>query len=327
MTRRQAGTLLLKIILSGGLIWLLYRTTPFVDIRDVFATMDGRFLVPIAALLFINTVLSALKWKLLLLADNVHIALGTLVRTYLIGSFYNLFLPSNIGGDTYRVYDIARQSREVVRSATSVFADRFSGFLAMVMLALCSSVIVAWQVKNLAFFVGPLVLFILMLLLLATLWRQTPLRRMLALTRLDTIALVSKVTDKVFQSFERYGNHPGLLVRIMLMSFLFQLQVIVVIYLLAKSLHASVSFFYFSAFVPLITLMEALPISIYGIGVRDAGYVFFFGWAGLSEVQTRSLALAFLALTVAYSLVGGVLLLWKMWCAGRQKPSKDCCNG
>ena len=104
----------------------------------------------------------------------------------------------------------------------------------------------------------------------------------------------------------------------MLLSFAFQFSVITVVYLLARALGISVAYFYFSAFVPLITLMEALPISIYGIGVRDYGYVFFFTQAGMSDIETRTLALFFMAVAVCYSLVGGLFFLYKIW----HKPDK-----
>ena len=58
--------------------------------------------------------------------------------------------------------------------------------------------------------------------------------------------------------------------------------------------------------------MEALPVSIYGIGIRDVGYVFFFGWAGMTDLHTRSLALLFLTITLCYSLIGGLLYLGRV---------------
>ena len=313
MTRNRAALTLAKLLVSTGLLVLLYRKTPLDKLLVLLADIDWRYLLPIVLLLFANTVLSAWKWKLLLRCDQVEIPLSTLTATYLIGSFYNLFLPSNIGGDSYRIYDIARKSRQTMRSAASVFADRFSGFLALVILGLASSVPVALRLQRWAFFLGPLVIFLALVLLLVILHYQTPVRRFMAVTRLDRFATLTRLTDKFFLSWQKYGADRGLLLRVMLISFAFQLSVICVVYLLALSLHARVPFFYFAAFVPLITLMEALPVSIYGIGIRDAGYVFFFGQAGLSNLQTRSLALLFLGLTVCYSLVGGLLHLWRVF--------------
>ena len=59
--------------------------------------------------------------------------------------------------------------------------------------------------------------------------------------------------------------------------------------------------------------MEALPISIYGIGVRDYGYVYFFSQAGVGDLQTRSLALFFMAAGICYSLIGGLFFLYNLW--------------
>lgn len=313
MNGKKVLLLICKLLFSGGLLFLLYRKIPLHDLQGLLASVEYWYLLPIGVLLFVNTVLSAWKWRLLLLADGVNIPLSTLTVTYLIGSFYNLFLPSSIGGDSYRIYDIAKKSSDGVRSAASVFADRFSGFLALVILSLISSILVAREFNNLIFFFGPLLILFLLLTILTALVKQKPIRLFLRVTRLDRFAVITRLVDKFFLSFQCYGADRRLLARVMGISFAFQLSVICIVYLLSLALHASVSFFYFSAFVPLITLLEALPVSIYGLGLRDAGYVFFFGWAGMTNLETRSLALLFLGITVCYSLLGGIVYLVRIF--------------
>lgn len=323
-TKKKQLILAFKILFSSTLMFLLYRRIPLDELKGVFASLEYIYFLPICLLLFINTILSALKWRLFLLADGVDIPLSTLTMTYLIGSFYNLFLPSNIGGDSYRIYDIAQKSRDSVRSAASVFADRFSGFLALVSLSLISSVLVAREFNNLFFFLAPLLIFLIMLAALIALVKEKPLRILLSLTRLDRFSFLVNLTEKFFRSFQCYGADRKLLSQVMLISFSFQLSVIVIVQLLALSLHASVPFFYFSAFVPLITLMEALPISVFGLGLRDMGYVFFFGWVGMTDVQTRSLALLFLATAVGYSLIGGLVYVVRLLWPESIRPADSC---
>ncbi len=301
-----------KILVSFGLLFLLYSKTPIDAISRDLKDIDFRYLIPVALLLLVNTLLSAQKWRLFLRADDVHISLPTLTVTYLIGSFYNMFLPSNIGGDSYRIYDIAQQSSQGVRSAASVFADRFSGFLALVILSCLASTGVAWHLGKPLFFLGPLLILTLLLIILYALVKQRPVRIFLHYTRLDRFELITRLLEKFFLSINNYGSNRKLLFQVMLISFTFQMSVIYIIYLLALALHASTLFIFFIAFVPLITLMEALPVSIYGLGVRDIGYVFFFSRAGLTDIQTRALALLFLAVTVCYSLVGGLLYLYRL---------------
>ncbi|MCI5121077.1 MAG: hypothetical protein D3908_07805 [Candidatus Electrothrix sp. AUS4] len=151
--------------------------------------------------------------------------------------------------------------------------------------------------------------------------KEKPVRALLSLTRLNRFSFLVKLTEKFFLSFQCYGADRKLLTQVMLISFVFQLSVIFIVQLLALALHASVSFFYFSAFVPLITLMEALPISVFGLGLRDVGYVFFFGWVGMSDVQTRSLALLFLGTSMGYSLIGGLVYMFRLLTSRPTKPA------
>jgi len=159
----------------------------------------------------------------------------------------------------------------------------------------------------------PLLLFIAFTVVLVALVQQEPLRKLLHIFRLDRFPAVSRISEKLFLSFTCYGSNRRLIVKVMVLSFTFQLSVITVIYLMSRSLGAEVPYFYFIAFVPLIMIMEALPISIFGIGVRDYGYVFFFTQVGMSDIETRTLAIYFTAVAVLYSLVGGLFFMYKLW--------------
>ncbi len=305
--------ILLKVAVSISLLIFLYRNTPLEQIGSLLLQVDVRYLLPIGLLFFANTVISARKWQLFLKADRVGLSLWNLTVSYMSGTFCNLFLPTNIGGDSYRIYDVARQSRQTARSAVSVFADRLSGFVALVVLSFVSSLFVAVAYGSYEILVVPALLLGLFFLIVAALFRQDLLERMLRLTGLARIGLVNRLSDKLFGSFSRYRSDRGLLVKAMLLSFLFQISVILVVYLMSRALGADTPFYYFSAFVPIITLMEALPVSIYGIGVRDYGYVYFFSQVGMGDLQTRSLALFFMAAAVCYSLIGGLFFLYNLW--------------
>jgi glycosyltransferase 2 family protein len=301
--------LLAKLTVSLGLMYLLYRKMPLSDMEELMLSLDLRYMPYVFAILLANTFLSAWKWHILLKSDGVEISLLTLTGSYLIGSFLNMFLPSNIGGDSYRVIDTMRRSKDTMRSATSVFADRLSGFLALVILSLISSLFVVLKTRDMFFFYLPLGIFFLLVSLIWALYNQNVMRKMVRMVGLHKFAVLTENLEKLFSSFSRYGSRFDTVAKVMAISFSFQSLVIVIVFLLAKSLGVSISFFYFSAFVPLITLMEALPVSIYGVGVRDIGYVFFFGSIGMGDLQTRSLAVLFFVMAIVYSLFGGIVLL------------------
>ena len=310
---RRNFLILLKLAVSITLIVLLYRHTPLEQITSLLAQVKAGYLLPIGVLLFINTVISAKKWQIFLRADNLHISLWDLTVSYMSGTFCNLFLPSNIGGDSYRIYDIARQSKEAARSAASVVADRLSGFVALVVLSFLSSVGVAAAFGSVRLLIIPTLLLCIFVVIVIALVKQEPVRKILDLTTITRFDAVARLVDKLFASFSSYRQERGVIVKVMLLSFLFQFSVITVVYLMARALGVTLPFYYFSAFVPIITLMEALPISIYGIGVRDYGYVYFFSQVGMGDLQTRSLALFFMAAAVCYSLIGGLFFLYNLW--------------
>lgn len=315
---KTIAIIVLKLMVSIGLLAFLYRNIPVNDIWSVLGRINTFYLPGICLLLFLNTILSAWKWQLFLKTDGITIALKDLIVSYMSGTFCNLFLPSNIGGDSYRIYDIAQQSKETTRSAASVFADRFSGFVALVTLSLLSSTYIALQGGGVQLLVLPGLLSILFTVVLFLLLTPGVFTSVLAITRLNRIGWIVRVTEKLLISFSRYGSDGKLIARVMLLSFVFQFSVITVVYFLSRSIGAETGFFYFVAFVPLITLMEALPISIYGIGVRDYGYVFFFSQAGMGDLETRTLALLFMAVAVCYSLVGGLFFGYKLWSRPRE---------
>ncbi len=301
-----------KLLFSLLLLAFLYRRIPIAEIAGVLTGANVLWLLPIAVLLLTNTLISAAKWQLFLRSDGIHLPLSTLTASYLIGSFYNMFLPSNIGGDSYRIIDIAGRSQQTARTAVSVLADRLSGLLAMVCLGVVSAIFAGSRWGNPFFFVIPLTLLVLMVAVIGALFKQTPFTTLLSLCRLDRIPVVRRMADKLLLSTAIYSADRPLLVKAMLLSFLFQFSVCVIIFMLSKVIHCQTGFVYFCMFIPLITLIEILPISINGIGLRDAGYVFFFGSVGMGDLQTRALALLFLAMTTCYSMCGGIVHLVRL---------------
>jgi len=322
MIRKGRLFLIAKICLSFGLLWFLYQHIPMAEMRIQLANIDVRFLPLVFAILSINTFISTLKWQLLLKADSIKLSLKSLFGSYMVGTFFNIFLPSNIGGDSYRMYDVSMASKNPVGSVTSVFADRLSGFLALAILAVVSSIIIIEQTQHLVITMIPFIILGILMIILWGLYSQTPVKWILRITRLNRLTAVVRFADKFLDSFLQYSRQPGVVLKIMALSFGFQFSAVICVYVMAFSLNIRIPFVYFCAFVPIITMMEAIPISIYGVGIRDAGYVFFFGMTGLSSLQTRSMALLYLAITVCYALFGGILWACKSFALGGEARFK-----
>lgn len=72
-------------------------------------------------------ILSALRWALLSQPLQLNSGWQQFLALYFLGAFFNVFLPTVIGGDFVKAYYLARDTRRVARATTSVFIDRDLG--------------------------------------------------------------------------------------------------------------------------------------------------------------------------------------------------------
>jgi uncharacterized membrane protein YbhN (UPF0104 family) len=104
-----------------------------------------------------------------------------------------------------------------------------------------------------------------------------------------------------------YVARPGVVLGAVLLSFVFQAIVIAVVFFNARALDLEFPFSTVAVFVPLISLAGMIPISVNGLGVREALYIFFFGRLGAPTEVSVSLALLYLGVTFMASLPGGIV--------------------
>ncbi len=86
----------LKFVVMAVLLVLLYRNVDFAKFKSALEDLQWGWIPLIYALFLLNTLISTVKWKELLAVDDVHVPLRNLMSSYLIASFFNLFMPSSI---------------------------------------------------------------------------------------------------------------------------------------------------------------------------------------------------------------------------------------
>lgn len=305
--KRSTARRILRWAVSIGLIAVLYRR---VDLGSLEMRLGGIRFAPLALvfpLLLLNTWISALKWRVLLLADGLRVSQGELFVNYMIASFFNVFLPSNIGGDSYRIYSVARATARAGSTVASVLADRLSGFLALSLLGFAFP-LAGWELlEPRHMFALPLVVFTLVVALLATLCSPSLVNLGLRFTALGRVAKVRAFADSFLSAVTSYRRQPRALAQVMAISFAFHMTFIACVWLLGQSLGLPVPFFAFCVYVPLVAMLEAVPLSIFGLGLRDAGYVVFMRAAGRPDEDGLAMAVLFVAVSLLYCSIGGVL--------------------
>ena len=120
---------------------------------------------------------------------------------------------------------------------------------------------------------------------------------------------VKKEIDKVYLTFYEYRKNKKILLITYIISIIYQIAMIIMVYLLALSIDIDISFSYYLIFLPLIWLIIMIPISISGIGVREGAFVYFFTQIDVPKENSLLLSLLFFSQTIIVGLVGGFVYL------------------
>lgn len=314
----------LKMAVSAALLWFLYSKQDIGRLREAAANADWRWLAFAYGLMILNTVVSAAKWRILLAADSIRMPFASLWASYLIGSFFNLFLPSTIGGDAYRIADVGRRTGKTARAAASILSDRITGFFALSVYGFAASLLVRPLVPrwNNWFVLPPLAAMGALLGVGIVLCnpsavgffcRFVPVRGL----RSKVAATAGKIADAMGATIRR----PSVLLRALALSFLFQFDLMLAVWAITRAIPpsiipAAVPFATFFLFVPLKTFLEMIPVSVFGLGLRDFGYALFMFAVGVAATRDDTIAAGLISaleviLTFLYVLPGGAVFVFR----------------
>jgi uncharacterized protein (TIRG00374 family) len=297
------------VAVSLGLIgYLLY----IADIPQILQIYNNVHLLGIL-LAFIVCVISlfimSMRWKILTKSQNIHSSTWQLFKFYLIGLFFNNFLPTSIGGDLARAFYLAKESGNRSASIGTVFLERLIGLLATLSLAFMS---LFWLINyfhtNRIIYVIIAVLFMIAIFMASIMSRRI-YRRFNGLLTLITFYDIGERLIKVLDTLHFYRDKKMILFIAYMYSLFSQFMIIIMNYVLVLTLGLeNVSFGYLVLVVPVTFVIGLLP-SINGIGVRDTGYLLLLSRQGLETSQVLSLSLSVTFIPIFISLFGGLFFL------------------
>jgi len=134
---RNLLKLFLKIGFTALLLYLVLNKINFAEVKTIFQRSNPYYIL----LAFITFLLSQIlsSWRLLSFLKNIRLKINfaSNFRLYLLGMFYNIFLPGGIGGDGYKIYLLRKKFHFPAKQIFgAIFFDRLSGLWALVFIAL-----------------------------------------------------------------------------------------------------------------------------------------------------------------------------------------------
>jgi uncharacterized protein (TIRG00374 family) len=305
-----------KIGVSLALLAYLVATTGLETLLQRIRSGDP-LLFAVAVVLYGGMiVLSVWRWRLLLQAQGFPATMRHLSATYLVATFFNNFLPSNIGGDVIRVRDSSRLTGSTTTSLAVVAIDRILGLGALWMLAACAFVLGGDTVRQLA---GARVVLAGLGLVFSVLayvfFMPGTARGLLGVFHLDRSAFVKEKFEIVQGAVHVYRQQMTAVWLAFAASLALQTLVIWYFYAVAHALRIPLSLSACFLMVPLCTLVQTVPVSFNGWGVRESLFVIYFAQVGLPKDSALAFSLVGAGLIVMLSLSGA--LVW----ASRRSPT------
>jgi len=300
---------ILQLLFSLALLAWLVERVGLDEIAGVLTGINWAWYLPALLFFLVNIVIRTYRWYTLLGALSDRVSFGQLLYLYLLGFFFNNFIPSGFGGDIVKVVSLRQEHGQGVEALSSVVMDRVTGLVGSSSIAMF---VLLWSGVRGAGLDLPSAL----LVTVALVSLGTPLG--FAFVRWgDPLGLISSVlpfarrfttaprVQRLVGTVQRYPLST--LFKALLTSLPFTLGLVAVQYNIARALAVELPFYLFLLFVPLISIINLLPLSFNGLGMREGVYQLLFVPIGVPGASAIGMSLAFHFLRVSTGLVGGLL--------------------
>jgi len=257
------------------------------------------------------TALFAVRWRDLLSAVGIQRRVNDLVALVLVGFFYNMFLPTAIGGDVFRGYHVSRTDESLTTSYVVLVVERLLGLLTL------AAVVALGSGYELLAGSSPLsdqVLGILVIAGAASValgsgmlfwpWWPAPLAW---LSRRG--GRWERLADAMRQGLEIFRRPTTPRVRIMVISLVRQVAAVMFFYGSALAVGLDVGVVAFFLIVPASVVVSMLPVTINGLGLREGALAGLLVLYGADPERVGAFLVISLFLATVFSLIGGVIHL------------------
>ncbi len=313
MNRKTVAILVAKLALSIGLLILVLTKVDVDSVLRILGRADPWLVALWYSLVPVTVALTAWRWEILAPGVNYRMA----IKYTWIGVFFGHVLPGSIAGDIAKGVSLALKD-SAARSglAASIVVEKLIGLVALLLFfdVACTVVYVLYgdqsqQIRHLA--VLALVLSLIgvigaVIAALVAFWSD-----LFSSARRD--GRLGRLAEGIGTAAKFYSNKPLLLIRAFLISMVIHVVNIIASYLSFCALRVDGGLLFASVVYPVVSVMLLIPISISGIGVRDATLAVLFTLFGLSAASGVALSWLALLAVIPNVAIGGAIQLLEMY--------------
>jgi uncharacterized protein (TIRG00374 family) len=295
--------LLLRVVVSGVLLALVISKAS--GVNDAIPDQHHGLTISLLALTVltavIGVVLSAGRWQRVLLLFDVRVRLRTLFSHYLVGLLVGNVLPSTIGGDVVRVARASNTVGSAEVSFGSVVLERLTGFVGLPLLVFLGFAIRPSLLDHehawIALFVAGLAVAVLTLILFLAGHPRLA-------GRYSEKESWSRFIGAVHVGVQRLRHEPRHIGPILVATVVFQSSQVLMFGLIFRALDLPVPIAAVVAFGPAVLMLQVLPISFSGLGVREGALVLFLHSFAVTNAQATAAGLLWWGSMLLVSMFG-----------------------
>jgi glycosyltransferase 2 family protein len=312
---KEISSFLARVGITLFAFWWIFRMVEVESLKEALRSADMSWLLVSLAFFTAAQLAGIIRWALLV-PKHAAVTFGFLTNAYFVAAFFNTILPTTVGGDVVRGYDLIKATGEWKNSLASVLMDRLlgvAGFLAFG--------VAAWvgfpparedPVIRIGFYGFCGVVALTFSILGSRKMLQTLLR---PFSKIGLGTLHSHA--KQFQeSLLAYFKQPKRLLPAFGMSLLVQTLAILMFAAVVKAFSLPIPLLFLILAVPIIVTISQLPISLNGWGLREGATILMLQRINIEPAQALSVSLLCGVIPLASGVVGGLLFL------ARQKRRK-----
>ena len=307
---RRYVVLAIKISVSLILLVVLFSRIDVARLWETARRASPSWLLVAILIYYVNLVVSAWRWRLLLNAQGVHMPRLQLLQSLLVANFFSNFLPSNIGGDVIRISDTAKPAGSKTLAAAVVLIDRGLGLMGLVFVAALGATAAASLHRG----AQPILPLWLWMGFLVAAIASAPavlapagFGRLLQPLTVFHPEWVGDRIDMITSVLARFRDKPAALVGGFGGALFVQATLIVFYFAVAYALHLNLQLWDLAVIVPLSFVVQLLPVSVGGFGVREATFSLYFAKIGQPIESALLVSLIPQALIIVCSLVGAAV--------------------
>jgi len=289
----------LKLFLS---ITILYFLIKGIDINQSIKTLsriNPTVFILMIIIYLMGQELCAKKWSIIAAKLGFKCKLSQYSSYYFTGMFFNLFLPTSVGGDATKAYYLYKNDIESskIDALFSVFMDRLTGIIVLVFICF------------LGLFFAPAHFLSLYIKIFATLGFTVTLLLVLLFPKIKKINFLKKIPliNKFNICVDKIYNKS--LIKIFILAIVFHVFMLVIHFCIGKTMGLNIPVSYYLILYPITAIISFLPISASGIGLREAAYIYLLNIISINPAQSLVFALCWFTVTFISSLFGTIFYI------------------